>query len=101
MTEQNQNQNQNQNRNPGSELEVRRAKLAALVEAGKNPFELTSYDVSVSTKEVLSDFERYERNEETGKVGEPVRLAGRMMSRRIMGKASFVHLMDGEGKILL
>ena len=99
MTEQN--QNQNQNRNPGSELEVRRAKLAALVEAGKNPFELTSYDVSVSTKEVLSDFERYERNEETGKVGEPIRLAGRMMSRRIMGKASFVHLMDGEGKIQL
>ena len=94
-------QNQNQNRNPGSELEVRRAKLAALVEAGKNPFELTSYDVSVSTKEILSSFERYERNEETGKIGEPVRLAGRMMSRRIMGKASFFHLMDGEGKIQL
>ena len=94
-------QNQNQNANPGSELEVRRAKLAALVEAGKNPFEITSYDVSVSTKEVIADFDRYERNEETGKVGEQVRLAGRMMSRRIMGKASFVHLMDGEGKIQL
>ena len=94
-------QNQNQNTTPGSELEVRRAKLAALVEAGKNPFEITSYDVSVSTKEILADFDRYERNEETGKVGEPVRLAGRMMSRRIMGKASFVHLMDGDGKIQL
>ncbi len=99
MTEQN--NNQNNTPTPGSELAVRREKLAALVAAGKNPFEITKFDVSASTKEILSDFERYERNEEEGKVGIPVRIAGRMMSRRVMGKASFVHLMDGEGKIQL
>ena len=91
--------NQSSTPTPGSELAVRREKLAALVAAGKNPFEITRFDVSASTKEILADFERYERNEEDGKAGIPVRIAGRMMSRRVMGKASFLHLMDGEGKI--
>ncbi len=99
MAEQN-NQNM-QTQNPGSELAVRREKLAALVAAGKNPFEITRFDVTSSSKEILSDPDRFERNEEEGRVGIPVRIAGRMMSRRVMGKASFVHLMDGEGKIQL
>ncbi len=101
MAEQNSQNQQNTPANPGSELAVRREKLAALVEAGKNPFEITRFDVTASSKQILSDLDRYERNEEEGKVGEPVRIAGRMMSRRIMGKASFVHLMDGDGKIQL
>ena len=98
MAEQN---NQNTTPAPGSELAVRREKLAALVAAGRNPFEITRFDVTASSKEILADPDRFERSEEEGKVGVPVRIAGRMMSRRIMGKASFVHLMDGEGKIQL
>jgi lysyl-tRNA synthetase class 2 len=86
---------------PGSELAVRREKLANLIAEGKNPFEITSYDVTASTKEIKDGFDRFEKNEEEGREGIPVRIAGRMMSRRVMGKASFVHLMDGEGKIQL
>ena len=90
-----------QNNNPGSELAVRREKLAALVGEGKNPFTITKYDVTAHADEILRDFDRFERNEEAGKAGIPVSIAGRMMSRRVMGKASFVHLMDGSGKIQL
>ncbi len=79
--------------NATSELQVRRDKLAALVENGKNPFTVTGYDVTATAPAILSDFEGYENK--------TVRLAGRMMSRRIMGKASFVHLYDGEGQIQL
>ena len=90
-----------QNNNPGSELAVRREKLAALVAEGKNPFTITKYEVTAHASEIVSDFDRFERNEEAGKQGVPVSIAGRMMSRRIMGKAAFVHLMDGSGKIQL
>ncbi len=79
--------------NATSELQVRRDKLAALVENGKNPFTVTKFDVTATAPEILNDFDAYE--------GKTVRLAGRMMSRRVMGKASFVHLYDGEGKIQL
>ncbi len=79
--------------NATSELQVRRDKLAALVENGKDPFTVTGYDVTATAPAILSDFEGYENK--------TVRLAGRMMSRRIMGKASFVHLYDGEGQIQL
>ncbi len=77
--------------NATSELQIRRDKLKTLVESGKDPFTVTGYDVTVSAPEILADFESYD--------GKTVRIAGRMMSRRIMGKASFVHLYDGEGKI--
>ena len=80
-----------QNNNPGSELAVRREKLATLVAEGKNPFTITKFDVSAHASEILSDFDRFERNEEAGKAGVPVSVAGRMMSRRVMGKAAFVH----------
>ena len=79
--------------NASSELQVRRDKLAALCENQKNPFVETKYDVTNSATEILSSYEEYE--------GKTVSLAGRMMSRRIMGKASFVHLYDGEGQIQL
>ena len=79
--------------NATSELQVRRDKLAALVENGKNPFTVTKFDVTATAPQILNDFEALE--------GKTVRLAGRMMSRRVMGKASFVHLYDGEGKIQL
>ncbi len=77
--------------NVGNELQVRREKLAALVDAGKNPFEITKYDVTARSAEIIADYENYE--------GKTVSIAGRIVSRRIMGKASFVHLLDGDGKI--
>ena len=79
--------------NASSELAVRREKLATLVEAGKNPYAVTSFDVTETAPHIISDFENTE--------GKTVRIAGRMMSRRVMGKASFVHLYDGEGQIQL
>ncbi len=77
--------------NVGNELQVRREKLANLVEAGKNPFEITKYDVTARSSQIFADYEGYE--------GKTVSIAGRIVSRRIMGKASFVHLLDGDGKI--
>ena len=79
--------------NASSELQVRRDKLQALVENGKNPFTVTGYDVTASASDILADYEAYAEK--------TVRLGGRMMSRRIMGKASFVHLYDGNAKIQL
>lgn len=84
-----------------NELEVRRAKLAALQAAGQDPFEITKYDVTDTAKEIAGQFETIKSDPEAGIVGKTVRIAGRMMSRRIMGKASFVHLMDGSGQIQL
>ena len=77
--------------NVGNELQVRREKLASLVDAGKNPFEITKYDITARSSQIFADFEGYE--------GKTVSIAGRIVSRRIMGKASFVHLLDGDGKI--
>ena len=79
--------------NASSELQVRRDKLAALCENQKNPFVETKYDVTALATDILANFEGYENK--------TVALAGRMMSRRVMGKASFVHLYDGEAKIQL
>ena len=89
--------NQQQSTN---ELVVRREKLANLVREGKNPFELTKYDVTHSAPEAIAEFTA--RESELGE-GETitVRVAGRMLSRRIMGKASFAHLQDGDGRIQL
>ena len=74
-------------------LQVRREKLAALVEAGRDPFLKTKYDVTETSLEIKNDFEKYE--------GKDVSIAGRIMSRRIMGKASFVGLRDKAGDIQL
>lgn len=75
----------------GSELAVRRAKLQALVEAGKNPFERTVYDRTALSADIRAQFDAFE--------GKDVRIAGRVMGKRVMGKASFVHLADSTGKI--
>lgn len=79
---------------------IRREKLKALQEEGKNPFEITKYDVTHTSVNAVKLFEE---KEPTLSEGEEitVRVAGRMMSRRIMGKASFAHLADGDGKIQL
>ena len=90
----------NQNVNSTSELAVRREKLAALCEAGKNPFEITKYDFTHTAPEAIALFSEREATLAEGEEIR-VRIAGRMISRRIMGKASFAHLLDGEGKIQL
>lgn len=72
-------------------VRIRREKLASLKEAGKDPFTLTKYDVSAYSNDIKADFEAYE--------GKTVTIAGRIVSRRIMGKASFVNLQDSEGNI--
>ena len=72
-------------------LQVRRDKLKALQQAGKNPFEITRYDVSHHSDEIKAGFDALE--------GKDVSVAGRMMSKRIMGKASFCNVQDRNGLV--
>lgn len=72
-------------------LKVRREKLAELQENGKDPFQITKYDVTHHSMEVKDAFEELE--------GKSVSLAGRMMSKRVMGKASFCSIQDLQGSI--
>ena len=74
-------------------LQVRRDKLSAMKESGNDPFVKTKYDVDAHSMQIKGDFEGYE--------GKEVSVAGRIMARRIMGKASFVTIRDGEGDIQL
>ena len=72
-------------------LKVRREKLADLQANGRDPFEITKYDVSRHSQEIKDKFDELE--------GASVTIAGRMMSKRVMGKASFCHVQDLEGTI--
>ena len=83
-----------------NELQVRREKLNALYESGKNPFEITKYDVTHNSTGAIALFEEKEPSLAEGE-SISVRIAGRMVGKRVMGKASFAHLLDGEGKIQL
>ncbi len=79
-------------------FQIRRDKLAALKEAGKDPFEEVKYDVTGTSAQIVANYK--DENDELAPEDKPVYcIAGRMMSRRIMGKASFAHINDGEGKI--
>ncbi|MBQ7760475.1 MAG: lysine--tRNA ligase [Clostridia bacterium] len=80
--------------------QIRRDKLKTLVDEGKNPFEITKFDVTHTSKQAI---ELFASREETLAEGEelPVRVAGRMMSKRIMGKASFANLLDEDGRVQL
>ena len=93
-------ENNNIQQNSTSELQVRRDKLAALQEAGNNPFVITKYDLTHTSVEAVKLFEE---REATLAEGEEIKvsIAGRMVSRRIMGKASFAHVLDDAGKIQL
>ncbi len=81
-------------------LRVRRDKLEELKSAGKNPYEITKYDADNDSVSIKSEFEKLEaeKGEELGE-SFAVSIAGRIMSRRIMGKASFMDLQDGTGRI--
>ena len=72
-------------------LKVRREKLADLQENGKNPFEIMKYDVTHHSEDIREQFQELE--------GKTVSVAGRMMSKRVMGKASFCHVQDLRGQI--
>ena len=74
-------------------IAIRRGKLQDLVEAGKNPYEKVKYDRDSYSQDIKDNFEEYE--------GKTVSLAGRMMSKRVMGKASFANLADYKGNIQL
>lgn len=72
-------------------LKVRREKLSDLKERGRDPFLITKYDVTHHSKEITDWFDTLE--------GQMVSIAGRMMAKRVMGKASFCHIQDLQGKI--
>ena len=87
--------------NDTSELKIRRDKLAGLCEAGKNPFEITKYDVTHTSVNAIKEFSENEQALADEGRELTVKVAGRMVGKRVMGKASFAHLLDGDGKIQL
>lgn len=90
---------QQEEQNLNEILQIRRDKLDNLIAEGKNPFEITRFDKTHSSKEIVDSFVDHAEGEEY--TPQIVTVAGRMTSRRIMGKASFCHIMDGDGTIQL
>ncbi len=72
-------------------LQIRRDKLSKLKAEGKDPFEITKFNRTHTSKQIIENYDELE--------GKDVSIAGRIMAKRIMGKASFCHIQDGEGKI--
>ena len=89
----NNNQNQIEELDENHLVQIRKEKLKALIEAGKNPYEITEFNRTHVTTEIFENYDELE--------GKEVAIAGRMMGKRIMGKASFVHVQDPYGKIQL
>ncbi len=83
--------------NSTSELAIRREKLANLVAAGQDPYTITKYDVTADSESLKANY----TDPEDPAACPTVRIAGRMVSRRVMGKASFAHLLDRSGKMQL
>ena len=93
MAEQQNNQPQSgkQEQDINQLLKVRREKLAALQEAGKDPFQITKYDVTAHSRDIKENYDQME--------GQTVSIAGRIMQKRVMGKASFCNVQDLKGNI--
>lgn len=72
-------------------VKARREKLAELQAAGQDPFEITKFDQEQHSQEIRDDFEKFENQQ--------VSIAGRIMQKRVMGKASFIHIQDKQGRI--
>ncbi len=89
------NQTQNQNQEPEVDMnqlmQIRRDKLEKLKQEGKDPFTITKFNRTHTSKQVIENYDELE--------GKDVTVAGRIMGKRIMGKASFCHIQDGDGKI--
>ena len=84
-------QNEN-NEESGSEVfKIRREKFKTLKESGRNPFDKTTFACDALSKDIIENFENFD--------GKDVCIAGRIMSHRDMGKASFMDIADGSGKI--
>jgi lysyl-tRNA synthetase class 2 len=97
MAEQNIDVNNAQGKAPvvdvNEQIKVRREKLKTLQENGKDPFVITKYDVTHHTSDIRDDFDQLE--------GKNVSLAGRLMAKRVMGKASFANILDLKGNLQL
>ena len=95
MEQEKKNQNQPAAQEPsvGDQIKVRREKLASLQAEGRNPFEITKFVQTTNSAEIKAHFDEME--------GKPVSIAGRLMSKRGMGKVSFCDLQDKEGRIQL
>lgn len=91
MAEEQRQQNAQQEQDINQLLKVRRQKLSDLQEAGKDPFQITKYDVTHHSLEIKEHFDELE--------GKTVSVAGRVMSKRVMGKASFCNVQDLQGDI--
>ena len=85
------NNNQEQEMDLNKLMQVRMEKLEELQKQGKNPYEITKYDRTETSGQIKSNYEEFE--------GKDVSVAGRIMAKRIMGKASFCTIQDGDGKI--
>lgn len=88
---QNQEQHQPTQQELSELLRLRREKLEQLQQNGQDPFQITKFDVTAHSEEILLQFEQME--------GQEVSVAGRLMSKRVMGKASFCHIQDEKGQI--
>ena len=86
-----QNENQETELNMNHLMQVRKEKLDALMAEGKNPFEITKFNRTHTSADIEKNYDELE--------GKDVTIAGRIMSKRIMGKASFCHIQDATGKI--
>jgi lysyl-tRNA synthetase class 2 len=86
-------ENRNDTENLGELLQIRRDKLTALQEAGQDPFQITKFEKKNNTAEIRDNFEALEEK--------PVKIAGRLMSKRVMGKVTFCDLQDREGRVQL
>ena len=91
MTEVNEAVNETTEQDLGEVLRIRRAKLKELVDAGQDPFQKVKFDFDAYSADIKENFETYENKD--------VAIAGRIMSRRDMGKANFIDVADGKGRI--
>ena len=91
MAEKNQQKNQQKTQDVSQLQKVRRDKLAELQAAGNDPFVIVKYDQTHHSEQIREDFEELE--------GKDVSIAGRMMFKRVMGKASFCNIQDRDGRI--
>ncbi|HOA81601.1 MAG TPA: OB-fold nucleic acid binding domain-containing protein, partial [Defluviitaleaceae bacterium] len=91
MSEEKQLHLENEEQDINELLRIRREKLKELQEKGKDPFKLVKYDVTHHSKDIHDNFDEME--------GQTVSVAGRIMAKRIMGKASFCDIQDREGRI--
>ena len=89
--QENNNQNQEVELDENHLIQIRKEKLKELQEQGKNPFEITKYDRTNSAGEIKSNYEAFEQKD--------VKVAGRIIAKRIMGKASFCTIQDSDEKI--